>query len=133
MQTAATRSGRCSATSRSLEIGEFEISGIESVLADANGEAIFGVVGVKDQSLIKGEVDDGARGLDRRRPGDAWSGIIRRGLINRGGINSEGERGNKVAVIAVVLNVASCISSLNILVSDRNALIVIDLIVEGNF
>ena len=76
-------SGRCSATSRSWEINEIEVRVGKCVVTDANGEAIFGVDVVKDESFIKGEVDDGARGLNNRRSGDAWSGIIRRGLINR--------------------------------------------------
>ena len=100
-------SGRCSATSRSLEIDEFEVSVGKVVVTDANGEAIFGVVVVKDERFIKGKVDDGAGRLNNRRSGDAWSGIIRRGLINRGGINRECESANKVAVIAFVLNFAS--------------------------
>ena len=61
LQSTATSCWRGSATigSGSLESDEFEVSGVESVLTDANGEAIFGVVGVKDESFIKVEVDQG--------------------------------------------------------------------------
>ena len=59
LQAAATSRCGVSATSRSCGCDEFEFSGVESVLTDANGEAIYGLVGVKDKSLIKGEVDNG--------------------------------------------------------------------------
>ena len=59
LQSTATSCWRGSATIGSLESDEFEVSGVESVLTDANGEAIFGVVGVKDESFIKVEVDQG--------------------------------------------------------------------------
>ena len=76
MQTAT---GHCSSggtTSWGFKVEEFEISGGECVIADANGEGIFDVVGIKDESFIKGEVDDRARGLNGGRTGDARCLVI---------------------------------------------------------
>ena len=64
LQTTTSHCSSGSTTSWGFKVEEFEISGGEGVIADANGEGIFDVVGIKDESFIKGEVDDRARGLN---------------------------------------------------------------------
>ena len=66
LQTAANSCWSGSASSGSLDIDEFEVSGAESDFTDANGEAIFCLDGIKDESFIKGEVDNGTSWINRR-------------------------------------------------------------------
>ena len=85
-----------SATSGSLRIDEFVIIAGKGFITDANGEGLFGFVGIKDEIFIKGDVDEGAGRVNNRRSGDAWSEMIRRGVKNRRGINRECKSGDGV-------------------------------------
>ena len=114
-----------SATSGSLRIDEFVIIAGKGFITEANGEGLFGFVGIKDEIFIKGDVDEGAGRVNNRRSGDAWSEMIRRGVKNRRGINRECKSGD--GVITAVFNFAIWIYDYRWVVSDGDALIVIDI------